>query len=141
VESRALTNSKVIVFAPTTDAARARGFYEGMLGLRLTHADSFALAFDVNGTALRVTTVGKLIPAEYTILGWQVDDIVSSVGELRARGVAFLRIPGLEQDDNSVWTSPDGNMVAWFKDPDGNILSLTELVRSASALDRSHPPA
>ncbi len=129
MEPRALPGSKIIVFAPTTDAVRARAFYEGVLGLRLTNADSFALAFDVGGTTLRVTTVGKLIPAEYTILGWEVDDIAKSVGELRARGVAFLRIPGLEQDDNSVWTSPDGNMVAWFRDPDGNILSLTEFVR------------
>ncbi len=117
-----------MVFAPTTDATRSRDFYEGTLGLRLTHADPFALAFDVNGTTLRISTVGRLVPAEYTILGWQVPNIASSVRELRARGVAFLRIPDLQQDDNSVWTSPDGNMVAWFRDPDGNILSLTQFV-------------
>jgi catechol 2,3-dioxygenase-like lactoylglutathione lyase family enzyme len=128
VETGGLANTRIIVFAPTLDAARARAFYEGVLGLRLTNADSFALAFDVNGTTLRVTMVGKLIPAEYTILGWEIADIAASVRELRARGVAFLRIPGLQQDDNNVWTSPDGNMVAWFKDPDGNILSLTQFV-------------
>ncbi|MDR7451569.1 MAG: VOC family protein [Armatimonadota bacterium] len=121
-----LTTSKFIAFAATGDAARARNFYEQVLGLRLLADEPFALVFDANGVTLRVQKVQEVKPAPYTALGWAVSGIRSTVQALGGRGVAFERYPSLSQDDLGVWTSPSGARVAWFKDPDGNVLSLTQ---------------
>ena len=121
-----LAASKIMAFAATTDQARAKAFYQGTLGLRLIHEDRFALAFDVNGIMLRVTSVGKIAVAPYTVLGWQVEDITSTVSMLESAGVKFERYEGMAQDDRGVWHAPGGAKVAWFKDPDGNTLSVTE---------------
>ena len=87
----------------------------------------YALVFDANGTRLRIANVGTVTPATYTVLGWQVSDIVAQAQDLAGRGVDFERFPGIKQDALGIWTTDDGDRVAWFKDPDGNVLSLTEL--------------
>ena len=120
--------SKLVAFAATTDAAKARAFYEGVLGLRLVSDDApFALVFDANGTMLRVTSVHEHTPAPFTVLGWDVAAIEDTVDQLAAAGVEFLRYPGLnDKDPRGIWTSPSGARIAWFHDPDGNVLSLTQ---------------
>ena len=123
-----LGRSDVIAFAPTTDPVSARAFYEGVLGLRLASDERpFALVFDVNGTMLRVTIMPEFKPQQFTILGWRVTDIQSTVDRLMAAGVEFLRYPGMnDTDPRGIWNPPSGARIAWFKDPDGNVLSLTE---------------
>ena len=121
-----LGSSAVIAFAGATDLGRARVFYEQVLGLPMTEENDFACVFDANGTMLRVTAVPEVSRAVYTVLGWRVGDIAATVGDLSAKGVVFLRYDGMNQDDSGVWTTPGGDRVAWFADPDGNILSLTQ---------------
>ena len=121
-----LGSSPVIAFVATTDPQRAKAFYAGTLGLRLTGEDPFALVFDAAGTMLRVATVPALRPAGYTVLGWNVRDIDRAVRDLAEKGVAFQRCDGMPQDELGIWTSPGGARIAWFLDPDGNTLSLTE---------------
>jgi len=126
-----LTSRPIIAFVATTNPKRAKAFYAKTLGLRLLSEDGFALVFDAGGTMLRVATVETLQPAGYTVLGWIVPDIAKTVRDLIARGVMFQRYDGMRQDDLGVWSSPGGARVAWFSDPDGNTLSLTELERPA----------
>jgi catechol 2,3-dioxygenase-like lactoylglutathione lyase family enzyme len=121
-----LDSQKLMAFVATRDAARAKSFYGGALGLRLVSEDGFALVFDANGTLIRVTTVRELNPAPYTVLGWQVDDIESAVRELASAGVTFERYGTFPQDELGIWTAPGGARIAWFKDPDGNTLSLSQ---------------
>lgn len=121
-----LTTSDVIAFSSTTDLARARRFYEGVLGLRVVDENAFACVFDANGTMLRVTAVAQVAQPGYTVLGWSVTDIADTVTELEARGVAFARYDGMEQDAQGIWTTPNGDRIAWFADVDGNVLSLTQ---------------
>ena len=118
--------NSVIGFIPTTDFARAKGFYQDTLGLRLMAKDDFALVFESGGTMIRVVKVGAFKPARYTILGWQVTDATQAVSSLTRRGVVFERFPGLEQDARGIWNAPGGARVAWFKDPDGNVLSVSQ---------------
>jgi catechol 2,3-dioxygenase-like lactoylglutathione lyase family enzyme len=117
---------KVIAFLATADAVRARTFYEEVLGLRFVADEEFALVFDADGTMLRIQKVRELKPLPHTALGWKVSDIRSTIAALRERGVSFERYVFLQQDDAGIWATPDGALVAWFKDPDGNLLSLTE---------------
>ncbi len=121
-----LQNSGLIAFVASTDLPRARAFYGGVLGLRSTEDNDYACVFDAHGTMLRVTAVAERAVAEYTVLGWRVDDIAAAVAELNAAGVGFRRYDGMDQDDAGVWTAPGGDLVAWFTDPDGNVLSLTQ---------------
>jgi catechol 2,3-dioxygenase-like lactoylglutathione lyase family enzyme len=123
-----LGGGKLVAFVPTTDPVRARAFYEDVLGLRLVEdAKPFAQVFDANGTMLRVTTVQEHHPAAFTVLGWEVESIESTVEQLTAVGVVFQRYPGLNDSDPlGIWTSPSGARIAWFHDPDGNVLSLTQ---------------
>jgi catechol 2,3-dioxygenase-like lactoylglutathione lyase family enzyme len=121
-----LNSAKLVAFAPTTDFDKARSFYEGVLGLKFVALDGFALVMDANGTRIRIAKVGKFTPAQFTILGWDVQRIDDVVSDLEKKGVKFERFPGLEQDKLGVWTAPGGARVAWFKDPDGNILSISE---------------
>jgi catechol 2,3-dioxygenase-like lactoylglutathione lyase family enzyme len=123
-----LASAPLIAFLATADAARARTFYTGTLGLRLVEDSPFALVFDVMGTMLRIQKVAALTPHPFTVLGWQVDDVAAAIRELAGRGVTFNRYDGLDQDGVGIWTSPAGARIAWFSDPDGNVLSLTELV-------------
>ena len=121
-----LNTSKIVCFVATQNPASARTFYEKTLGLTLMDDGPFALVFDANGTMLRVQKVEAFIPANHTVLGWQVPDIRAKTVELRKRGVRFERFEGLQQDESGIWTTPQGAKVAWFKDPDGNTLSLTQ---------------
>jgi len=122
-----LSTREVMTFVATKDPARARQFYEGTLGLHFVADEQYTLVFDLNGVMLRVQKVADLSPAPYTSLGWKVEDIAGAVTELGRRSVVFERYEGMPQDELGVWTAPgDGARVAWFKDPDGNLLSLTE---------------
>ena len=124
-----LTSRPIVAFVATTDRKRAKAFYVKTLGLRLVSEDGFALAFDAGGTMLRVAIVKSLQPAGYTVLGWIVRDIAKAVRDLVKRGVTFRRYEGMPQDDLGIWSSPSGARVAWFNDPEGNTLSLTEFER------------
>ena len=122
-----LSSEKLMAFAAISDAARAKAFYRDVLGLKFVAEDGFAVVFDSNGVTLRLSLVGKPVIAPYTILGWMVADIGAKVKELEQSGVKFERYSFLEQDELGVWTAPDGTArVAWFKDPDGNVLSLSQ---------------
>jgi catechol 2,3-dioxygenase-like lactoylglutathione lyase family enzyme len=116
-----------IAFIPTSKPEAARAFYEQTLGLTFVSDDQFALVFRVGPTQtmLRVVRSGDFTPAQFTIFGWEVSDIHATVAELAAKGVAFSRFGFLEQDEAGVWAAPGGAKVAWFKDPDGNTLSLS----------------
>ena len=122
-----LRKHPVVAFVATSDADRAMTFYRDTLGLRLVSDERpFALVFDANGTMLRVSMVKKVTVAPYTVLGWQVPDAVKAAKELLATGVKFERYPGMQQDELGIWASPGGAKVAWFKDPDGNTLSISQ---------------
>jgi len=122
-----LGSSKVMAFVSTRDPERAKAFYRDTLGLRMASEElPFALVFDANGTMLRVTVVREVASAPYTVLGWQVADIAAAVTALKEAGVKFEHYKGMGQDTLGIWKSPSGARVAWFKDPDGNMLSLTQ---------------
>jgi len=122
-----LETSAPMAFIATAMPDRARAFYADTLGLPLTVDDDFSLVFDLNGVPLRVQKVRELQPQPFTALGWQVADVAATVGALRKRGVTFERYPFLQQDAQDIWDAPGGVRIAWFKDPDGNLLSLTEV--------------
>jgi catechol 2,3-dioxygenase-like lactoylglutathione lyase family enzyme len=129
----ALGSRELVAFVATTNVARAREFYGDVLGLRLVSEDAYALVFDANGTKVRIPLVSVLASAPYTVLGWVVPDIEQALRELSARGVTFERIPNIEQDALGVWTAPQGvAKVAWFRDPDGNMLSITQTFAAAA---------
>jgi len=122
-----LGSTKIVAFVPTRDAEKARTFYEGVLGLRFVSDDGFALVFDANGIMMRVAKVPPpFTPAPFTILGWQVTEIEKVAAGLQGKGVQFERYGFLEQDKLGIWTTPTGEKVAWFKDPDGNVLSVSQ---------------
>jgi catechol 2,3-dioxygenase-like lactoylglutathione lyase family enzyme len=121
-----LSKAKITAFLATAQPENAKRFYQETLGLKLVSDDQFALAFDSAGTQLRIQKVEKFKPHPFTSLGWQVPDIRKSVKSLVDRGISFEKYSFLEQDDLGVWQAPSGAKVAWFKDPDGNLLSLSE---------------
>jgi catechol 2,3-dioxygenase-like lactoylglutathione lyase family enzyme len=121
-----LESSDLVAFVATTDLDRARAFYGDVLGLSVVEESPFACVFDAHGTQIRVTPVGEIRIAPYTVLGWAVADIVAMVRALGSAGVSFERFPGMDHDDLGVWAAPGGARVAWFTDPDGNVLSLTQ---------------
>ena len=122
-----LGSAKLMAFVSTSNPDKARVFYRDTLGLPLVTEDEFALTFDSNGTTLRVSRVEKVVVAGYTVLGWQVPDIDSKAKELAKAGIVFERYPFLTQDEIGVWTAPGGAKVAWFKDPDHNLLSIAQM--------------
>jgi catechol 2,3-dioxygenase-like lactoylglutathione lyase family enzyme len=121
-----LQSSHIVAFVSATDLDRGRDFYEHTLGLRVIEQNAYACVLDANGTMLRLTAAPRVATPGYTVLGWKVADIESTVGTLTARGVAFSRYDGMDQDDQGIWDTPGGDKVAWFQDPDGNVLSLTQ---------------
>ncbi len=121
-----LDKATVVGFAATTNAEAAREFYGERLGLTLLEDSPFALVFSAGATRIRVQRVRDYTPPGHTVLGWEVADISATVRGLTERGVEFLRVDGLPQDEHGVWTTPDGSRVAWFRDPDGSILSLSQ---------------
>ncbi len=129
-----LATASVMTFVATAKPAEARAFYEDVLGLTFIEDSPFALVFDLNGTMLRIQKVGHVTATTYTALGWQVADIYETVQELTDAGVTFMRVENIPQDGLGIWTTPDGSAVAWFKDPDGNTLSLTQLVPTPEAI-------
>lgn len=128
-----LAAASLIAFVPTADLPRARAFYAEVLGLSITDESPFACVFDAGGVMLRVAPARKVAKTSYTVLGWKVGDIDDTVRRLAGRGVAFTRYRGMPQDELGVWTAPGGDRVAWFQDPDGNLLSLTQFAGPATA--------
>jgi catechol 2,3-dioxygenase-like lactoylglutathione lyase family enzyme len=120
--------TRMIGFVITSNPEKAKTFYGQILGFRLISDDNFALVFDANGTMIRVGKGQKFTPAQNTVLGWEVADIHSAIRELMQRGVHFeqFNLPFMKQDELGVWTPPNGDQVAWFKDPDGNVLSISQ---------------
>jgi len=121
-----LDRERLVAFGATVDAARAARFYGDVLGLRVRSDDAFALVLDANGTELRLQKVEALTPQRFTVLGWQVRDLDATLATLTARGVSAERYAGLDQDDRGVWRAPSGARIAWFTDPDGNLLSVAQ---------------
>jgi catechol 2,3-dioxygenase-like lactoylglutathione lyase family enzyme len=120
-----LSDHSIIAFVPSTDLGRSRRFYETVLELPVVSDDGFAVVVTASGGSIRITNVGHNHTVQpFTVLGWEVDDLAREIDQLVARGVQFLNVPDLAQDDRAVWTAPDGTRVAWFKDPDGNTISL-----------------
>jgi catechol 2,3-dioxygenase-like lactoylglutathione lyase family enzyme len=108
------------------DRSRSTAFYRDTLGLRLAYEDHFAAVFNIAGVTLRISAVPDFTPHEHTVLGFQVTDVQSSVKALRNAGVTFNLYPQFKHDELGIWTAPGGKIsVAWFKDPDGNVLSIT----------------
>ncbi len=118
---------KLMAFAATSKPKAARAFYEDIVGAVFVEDSPFALVFDVGGVMLRVQKVDPFTPHPFTQLGFEVDDIRAAVAALRARGAVFEKFPFPGQDGDGIWAAPGGALIAWFKDPDGNTLSLTEL--------------
>lgn len=121
-----LATAPLTAFIATTQAVKAKAFFGDQLGLRRVSEDDFALVFDANGVELRVQKVAELRPQPFTVLGWQVSDIDATVEQLATRGIAFERFPGMSQDGRGIWAAPSGARVAWFRDPDGNLLSVAQ---------------
>ena len=120
--------TRMIGFVVTSNPDKAKAFYGGVLGFREVSDDDFAIMFDANGTRIRVNKAREFTPARGTVLGWEVDDIYAAIRDLAPRGVLFeqFNLPFMKQDEFGVWTPPNGDRVAWFKDPDGNTLSISQ---------------
>ena len=123
-----LASSKIMGFVPTKDSAQARSFYEGKLGFQFVSDDMFALVVRAGETMIRIAKTKDFTPALYTVLGWQVSKIEEIVAWLQKRGVAFEKYPFVQDKESGIWTAPTGDKVAWFKDPDGNVLSVSQHV-------------
>jgi catechol 2,3-dioxygenase-like lactoylglutathione lyase family enzyme len=119
---------KMVGFAITTKPEDATAFYTKKLGFKFLRDDGFALVFDANGVMLRISKMKEFQPAQYTVLGWEVADIGQTVQELGGKGVVFERYEFMHPDARGIVTFPTGDKVAWFKDPDGNVLSLSQHV-------------
>jgi catechol 2,3-dioxygenase-like lactoylglutathione lyase family enzyme len=117
---------KLKAFVPTVDAARAKAFYMDVIGLKLVSEDDFGIELEANGSALRIAKVPEFTPYPFTSLGWVVEDVAAEIVKLNEKGVVFERFGFFEQDDLGIWVAPGGTEVAWFKDPDGNLLSLND---------------
>ena len=118
--------TRVVTFLLTADPANALTFYRDTLGLTFVCDDGFALVFDMHGVMLRIAKAPEFAPAKHTVLGWEVDDILIAQDGLLQKGVTFERYPNMGQDDREICTFPNGDKVAWFKDPDGNLLSISQ---------------
>lgn len=121
-----LASGKLIGFVPTKDSRRSRDFYEGKLGFRFISDDQFALVMQAGESMIRIAKAGTFTPAQYTVMGWEVTDIEAMVKWLNGRGVTFEKYPFVQDSKLGIWTTPNGDKVAWFKDPDGNVLSLSQ---------------
>lgn len=121
-----LKKHKMIGFALTTDPQRARKFYEEVLGFKFLEENPFALVMETDENMIRISPVKEFVPAPHTILGWEVKEIESLANYLKERGVSFERYPWMKHSEQGIWDSPSGDKVAWFKDPDGNVLSISQ---------------
>lgn len=120
-----LSSAKIMAFVSTTNADCARAFYRDKLGLKMISEDGFALVFDCGGTHLRVALAQEVTPAKYTVLGWEVKDVRGTVLDLKKAGIVCETFGFFKQDELGIWTAPGGTLVAWFKDPEGNLLSVS----------------
>jgi catechol 2,3-dioxygenase-like lactoylglutathione lyase family enzyme len=122
-----LNTAKPTIFLATADAEAARAFYEGALGLSLQSDEPCALVYQLAGSELRLSKVPAHTPLPFTVLDWQVPNISDAHSALTSNGVEFTIFEGMGQDENGIWTSPDGGaQILWFKDPDGNVLSVSQ---------------
>lgn len=122
-----LSGSKVTFFLATADADRSKAFYTGQLGLQLLDDSPYGLVLALAGSELRISKVTAFTPFAWTVLDWQVADLGASMAALRGSGVDFVRFEGMDQDADGVWSVPGGGArIAWFKDPDGNVLSVSQ---------------
>ena len=121
--------TRVVTFLMTANPTAALRFYRDMLGFTFLRDDEFALVFEMHGTTLRIAKTAQFSAAQHTVLGWEVEDIPSALEELQRRGITFERFPNMGQDELGVCTFPSGDKVAWFKDPDGNLLSISQLAQ------------
>jgi len=126
-----LGDYEVIAFTQTAQPEKAKAFYSEILGLKLEEDGPFALVLWAGRTMLRIQKVHELTPLPFTVLGWNVPDIKATVAKLSSKGIKFERYQGMPQDDTGIWLAPSGASICWFKDPDGNTLSLTQFPRSA----------
>jgi len=117
---------QIVAFVSATDLEEARAFYGELLGLEVISADDYSIVVRCGTTDLRITKVETLSPQPFTVLGWNVGDLVGTMTLLVGRGVEFLHFDGVDQNDAGVWVAPSGAHVAWFHDPDGNMLSVTQ---------------
>jgi catechol 2,3-dioxygenase-like lactoylglutathione lyase family enzyme len=124
-----LASGKMVGFVPTKDYEQARAFYEGKLGCDFVSLDQFALVMSIGGHKIRIAKVPHFTPLQGTILGWEVPDIRSVATWLRDHGVTLEKYPFVQDQELGIWTAPGGDQVAWFKDPDGNILGISEHVK------------
>ena len=123
-----LGSAAIVSIIGTARADAAKQFYEGALGLKLLKDDSFAFVFDVDGRELRVSRVPAVVPSTYAVLGFQVKDIAAAIDGLTPKGVKMERFGFFQQDERGIWAAPDGTKVAWFRDPDMNMLSVVQHV-------------
>jgi catechol 2,3-dioxygenase-like lactoylglutathione lyase family enzyme len=121
-----LGSGKMVGFVPTTDYHRTRDFYEGKLGFDFVSLDQYALVMSAAGQKIRIAKVPNFTPLQGTVLGWEVRDIQAVATWLRDRGVTLEKYPFVQDRELGIWTAPSGDKVAWFKDPDGNILSIAQ---------------
>jgi catechol 2,3-dioxygenase-like lactoylglutathione lyase family enzyme len=121
-----LAGCKLIGFVPTKDSARSREFYEDKLAFQFVSDDQFALVMQAGESMIRIAKGADFKPAQYTVMGWEVSDIEAMVKWLTGRGVAFEKYPFVQDQEHGIWTTPNADKVAWFKDPDGNVLSLSQ---------------
>jgi catechol 2,3-dioxygenase-like lactoylglutathione lyase family enzyme len=126
MEACMLDEAKLVGFIPTTDYEKARAFYESKLGMEFVSLDQFALVMRVGGHSIRIAKMPGFVPLQGTILGWEVEDIEAVAGWLRGRGVVLETYPFLQGQQDGIWTAPGGTRIAWFKDPDGNVLSIND---------------
>jgi catechol 2,3-dioxygenase-like lactoylglutathione lyase family enzyme len=124
-----LTQGKIIGFVLTKDYDKARAFYEGKLGLEFVSLDQYALVMKAGEHMIRIAKVPNFTPLQGTVLGWEVEKIEAIAAWLRDRGVAVEKYPFVQDRELGIWTTPNGDKVAWFKDPDGNILSVSQHVQ------------
>jgi len=117
---------KLVGFVVTTDYDRARAFYEGKLGLKFVSLDQFALVMRTGEHQIRISRAEQFTPARNTVLGWEVEDVIAVATWLKERGVDLEKYPFVQDNALGVWTAPNGDKVAWFKDPDGNVLSISQ---------------
>jgi catechol 2,3-dioxygenase-like lactoylglutathione lyase family enzyme len=126
-----LASGKMVGFVRTTDYDRTRAFYEGNLGFDFVSLDQFALVLSAGGQTIRIAKVPNFTPLQGTVLGWEVKDIQAVATWLRDRGVTLEKYPVAQDRELGIWTAPSGDKVAWFKDPDGNILGISQHIDAA----------
>ena len=127
-EANMLAGAKLMGFLLTKDYEKARAFYEGKVGMKFVSLDQFALAMRAGENMIRIVKMPGFTPQQGTVLGWEVPDIEAAVEWLMMRGVEFEKYPFVEDKVRGIWTAPGGDRVAWCKDPDGNVLSVSQHV-------------